>query len=210
MKKFIVWLSLLLLPCFSVSAIITGAGTNATQLNGATFAAPGPIGSGTASTGAFTGLTATTINGNTITTGSSTFTGTAAQTYTFPSATSTLADITTGSWTPTDGSGAALSFSQAAGTYVKIGKLVFLSARVTYPATADVSQAVINIPFTAGVAGNPQYNSVGATVTAGTAVKCQVDRGTTLLYFYAAGSTAATNAGQSALVVDFSITYQTP
>ena len=44
-------------------------------------------------TGALTiagGMTATTYNGHTFTTGSSTFTGTAAQTYTFPSATDTL------------------------------------------------------------------------------------------------------------------------
>ena len=52
---------------------------------------PGAIGGTTASTGAFTTLTGTTINGHTFTAGSSTFTGTAGQTYTFPTTTATLA-----------------------------------------------------------------------------------------------------------------------
>ena len=52
---------------------------------------PGKIGSKTASTGAFSTLTATTLNGNTFTTGSSTYTGTAAQTYTFPTTSATIA-----------------------------------------------------------------------------------------------------------------------
>lgn len=118
--------------------------------------------------------------------------------------------IQSGAWTPTDGSGASLAFSQAAGTYIKIGKLVFLSGRVTYPSTANASQAVLNIPFVAGVTGHPEYNSAGVIVTSGTATKCQVDRGSSLLYLYSSGNTGATNAGQSTLVVDFSIVYQTP
>jgi hypothetical protein len=44
------------------SLTVSGSGTNnATTLGGATFAAPGPIGSGTAGTGAFTTLTGTTL-----------------------------------------------------------------------------------------------------------------------------------------------------
>ena len=69
----------------SASGAVSGAGF----VN--LMAAPGPIGSTTASTGSFTTLSATTINGNTITAGSSTFTGTAAQVYTFPTTTATLA-----------------------------------------------------------------------------------------------------------------------
>jgi hypothetical protein len=42
--------------------------------DGSTFASPGPIGSETPSTGAFTTLTATTFNGNTITSGTGTLT----------------------------------------------------------------------------------------------------------------------------------------
>lgn len=118
---------------------------------------------------------------------------------------------TVSAWTPTDGSGAGLTFTQAAATAIKIGKLVFVSGRVTYPVTADTNGAVIgNLPYAAGVAGQPQYNSVGGVVTAGTAVKCQCDRGTTNLYFYSGTNVQATNVGQTAKVVDFSIVYQTP
>lgn len=61
MKKILILL-LAMATCCAQAAIISGAATNATTLNGATFAAPGPIGSGTPSTGAFTTLSA---SGNT-------------------------------------------------------------------------------------------------------------------------------------------------
>ncbi len=54
-------------PSSGVGTNITGV--NAAQLGGATFSAPGPIGGGTPSTAAFT-----TVNGNTITTGTGTLT----------------------------------------------------------------------------------------------------------------------------------------
>ena len=50
---------------FSVASTTNVANLNASSLNGATFAAPGPIGSGTASTGAFTTLSASgTVSGS--------------------------------------------------------------------------------------------------------------------------------------------------
>jgi hypothetical protein len=85
-----------------VSSTTNVANLNASSLSGATFPAPGPIGSTTASTGKFT-----TVNGNTITTGTGTLTlaaaktvtinntltlaGTDATTITFPSTSSTVA-----------------------------------------------------------------------------------------------------------------------
>ena len=113
-------------------------------------------------------------------------------------------------WTPTDASGAGLVFTQAAGTCIKTGKQVFISARVTYPVTADLSAAIILAPFVSGVAGQPQYNSTNACVTGGTAQKIVIDRGTAFIYLYAAGNTMATNAGQSGQLIDFSLVYQTP
>lgn len=46
-------------------------------------------------------------------------------------------------WTPTDNSGAALSFSGVSATYTRIGNLVFADFSITYPATADGSNASI-------------------------------------------------------------------
>lgn len=122
----------------------------------------------------------------------------------------TLPEQTTGSWTPTDQSGAGLTFTQAAGTYVKTGKQVFISARVTYPSTANTSLAVISAPFVSGVSGHPEYCSTGVVVSAGSATKIQIDRGSSLLYLYSSGNVGAMNAGQSGQVVDFSLVYQTP
>ncbi len=46
-------------------------------------------------------------------------------------------------WTPTDNSGAALSFSGVSATYTRIGNLVFAGFSITYPSTADGSHASI-------------------------------------------------------------------
>jgi hypothetical protein len=73
----------------------------------------------------------------------------------FPATQNAIADVNTlddyeeGSWTPIDSSGAALTFAAATGTYTKIGRIVIASFHVTYPATADGSNAIIGgLPFT--------------------------------------------------------------
>ncbi len=48
------------------------------------------------------------------------------------------------SWTPADGSGAALTFTGVSANYVQIGNMVFAYATVTYPSTVSGSNAVIN------------------------------------------------------------------
>ena len=54
-----------------------------------------------------------------------------------------------GTWTPTDASGAGLTFSTAIGYYIKIGRLVMVQGQVVYPATADGSDSLIGgLPFT--------------------------------------------------------------
>jgi hypothetical protein len=49
----------------------------------------------------------------------------------------------TGSWTPTDGSGASLTFTAVTANYTKIGNLVSAYFSVTYPSTASGSTAII-------------------------------------------------------------------
>jgi hypothetical protein len=46
-------------------------------------------------------------------------------------------------WKPTDGSGAGLTFTGVSATFTQIGNLVFAYANLTYPATADGSNAQI-------------------------------------------------------------------
>jgi hypothetical protein len=69
----------------------------------------------------------------------------------------TLDDYEEGTWTPTDASGAALSFTNTSGNcfYTKIGQIVIASFRVTYPSTADGANAKIGgFPFAAGSGTN--------------------------------------------------------
>lgn len=48
-----------------------------------------------------------------------------------------------GTWTPTDASGAGLTLTVNSAVYVRIGALVFVQAYITYPSTANGSQAKI-------------------------------------------------------------------
>ena len=61
----------------------------------------------------------------------------------------TLDDYEEGTWTPTDGSGAGLSFTiNGTSTYTKIGKQVICRAGLTYPVTASGANANIGgLPF---------------------------------------------------------------
>ena len=61
----------------------------------------------------------------------------------------TLDDYEEGLWTPTDGSGASLSFTSVTGNYTKIGNKVTCWTRLTYPSTASTAGAQLNgLPFT--------------------------------------------------------------
>ncbi len=101
-----------------------------------------------------------------------------------------------GTWTPTDGSGAALSFtSTATCTWVQVGKMTFASFRITYPATADVSAVVIaSLPFASknvGIATAPVIFSVENVGFPMTGVV--VNNGTTFSVSHADTGAAVTN-----------------
>jgi len=88
-----------------------------------------------------------------------------------------------GTWTPTDASGATLTFAQANGSYTRIGRQVTAWGFVTYPATADASGVEIGgLPFTSanvdavrggGMIGFCDASTVSSVLTNknGTAVK---------------------------------------
>jgi len=57
-----------------------------------------------------------------------------------------LDDYEEGSLTPTDQSGAGLTFTSALGRYTKVGRLVTFSMTVAYPVTANASAAIISRP----------------------------------------------------------------
>lgn len=64
---------------------------------------------------------------------------------------------TVGSWTPSDASGASLTFSAVSGAYTKIGNMIFAYGHVTYPSTASSAAATIGgLPFAVPAANYAQ------------------------------------------------------
>jgi len=61
---------------------------------------------------------------------------------------STLNDYETGTWTPTDTSGAGLTITNNFAYYTKIGNMVFASCDIQYPSTSNGSTAQFSMPFT--------------------------------------------------------------
>lgn len=119
----------------------------------------------------------------------------------------TLAD---GTWTPTDVSGAGLTFTTAAGTYTKVGRLVFWQVIVTYPVTADASNAKFSLPSGLAPEGgstNQGRSGAGAPTTDSTVVSAlQLANGVVL---YKSGMVAATNADMSGKQIYIGGTYYT-
>jgi len=62
-----------------------------------------------------------------------------------------LDDYESGTFTPTDGSGAGLTFTGAEGTYIKVGGQVTCWVKLTYPTTSDTTDASVQgFPFSFG------------------------------------------------------------
>ena len=76
-----------------------------------------------------------------------------------------LDDYEEGTWTPTDASGASLSFSTIdKNRYTKIGRFVMAHARIDYPSTSNTSTATVSLPVT------PSTDCI-ASVTGGVVVE---------------------------------------
>lgn len=77
-----------------------------------------------------------------------------------------LDDYEEGTWTPTDASGAGLTFATAAGWYTKVGRLVVATFRIIYPATANATASTFGgLPFTSGSGGSQQHQGSGLRYT---------------------------------------------
>ena len=115
-----------------------------------------------------------------------------------------------GSWTPTDASGASLSFSTVtAPTYTRIGRMVYLATEVTYPTTSNTAQARIGgLPFAvaSGTAFGAfvRYSNSGETTPFIIANPGQSD-----VILYANNGGTFSNALLSGHRFDFVAVYQT-
>jgi hypothetical protein len=122
----------------------------------------------------------------------------------------TLDDYEEGTWTPTDNSGAGLSFTGVSATYTKVGRLVNCLCELNYPVTASVASAnIAGLPFTSA---NTQANRSGGVVTISTTSSVQriypANNSTAFPLLNATGS-AVTNATCSGAQFNFCITFYT-
>jgi hypothetical protein len=105
------------------------------------------------------GLVSPTFSGNVTLTDGNLIIGTSGKGIDFSATPGTgtselLSDYEEGTWTPTDVSGAGLTFSGVSATYTKIGRQVTCNLFMTYPVTASVATAEIGgLPFAAGLYG---------------------------------------------------------
>lgn len=124
-----------------------------------------------------------------------------------------LADwgVEEGTWTPTDASGAGLTFTVQSAVYTKIGRTVTIQCVMTFPSTANASNIAIGgLPF-ALVAPTASVAPIDSD-KAGTAANAVARSSTSLtavLFANASDGTYWTNANFSTRIVTFSITYNT-
>lgn len=118
-----------------------------------------------------------------------------------------------GSFTPTDNSGASLTFAAAAGRYTRIGRTVFWQAAITYPTTASTANAQIaGLPLAVGGLGGANEGRAGAhvdvsNVGSGVGVLQGVGSTTGFAFYSSTGNTAITNVTLSGKVLYVSGTY---
>jgi hypothetical protein len=130
-----------------------------------------------------------------------------------------LDDYEEGTWTPviSDGTNNATMHASNGGTYIKVGKLVFIGAYVVQSSGGSVSGAirVTGLPFTvAGRAGVTVARGESFSITAGQSVGIAPGQGTTVadlfLWDSSAGSTdfLASEFGSGISSLMFSLTYE--
>lgn len=121
----------------------------------------------------------------------------------------TLDDYEEGTFVPTDASGAALSFTNPVGQYVKFGQKVDAWLAVIYPATASGANAIIgSLPFTALAFANGGYpGSIGFSNNS-LDTYCYVNPGTTSVLFYKNTGAAILNSDMNGRTVYVHVSYR--
>lgn len=114
-----------------------------------------------------------------------------------------------GSWTPGDGSGAGLVFTNVSSNYTRIGNMIFAYAQLTYPTTANASQAIINgfpINFPVPTYGQ-QCRITFANDTAGTAAFMLPNGGSANVPIYSSNGSTIANSVMSSSTLTFICIY---
>jgi hypothetical protein len=127
-------------------------------------------------------------------------------------ATTDLSDVTAPtSWTAADASGAGLSLTTSDTVYTKIGKACTVSFAITYPTTANSSNAQIGGVPVACAARNGTLNYVASGAIFGyiTAANAALQTNGQSLFILSQGGGVLTNANLSGLTIRGTITYIT-
>lgn len=119
-------------------------------------------------------------------------------------------DYEEGTWTPVDASGtlgAALAF--AVGNYSKIGRMVFASFMITYPASANTNTASIGgLPFSS-MTGNQTGGSAITYTDFGAFISVLKGAGNSTMLLCNASAAFLTNANMSGKTVRGTVSYMT-
>lgn len=117
---------------------------------------------------------------------------------------------TDGNYTPTDQSGAGLTFTNVEGHYRRVGNMVFFWGFVTYPVSSDTNQAAISLPFTSANIGAQANASVQTAHSASTTPTIGlINPNTSKFVFVTVGAVSVTNAAIANGNVYFSGSYAT-
>ena len=126
--------------------------------------------------------------------------------------TAIIAAIKTGTfpqtaWTPTDQSGAALTFTGVNCRFTQVGTLVHAFGTLTWPTTASAANATISLPV---AVPNVSYAAVPGSAIAGgntPMVILPVVNTSTATFVGTSGNALKTNANLSTLAVAFMLIY---
>lgn len=111
-------------------------------------------------------------------------------------------------WTPTDGSGAGLTFAGVSANYSRIGNMVFAYAQLTYPSTANGATAMLSgFPVAFPAATYSQQCSVSFSNVTGGVVRVVPTAGTSTATVYSAVGAAVTNTTMSTAQLNIMCIY---
>lgn len=115
-----------------------------------------------------------------------------------------------GTWTPTDGSGAGLSFTIAGtSTYTRIGRQVICRAGLSYPATASADIAQIGgLPFATAANGGASGQMFISACSSGTAIQGgYVGSSSTTVLLAGPAAALVQNSTMSGSLIYFTVIY---
>jgi hypothetical protein len=112
----------------------------------------------------------------------------------------TLNDYETGTWTPTDVSGAGLSYTLGATSYTKIGNMVYASCVITFPSNSNGLANAFSLPFSAASYVNNLFGGVVGYTNYGSGLVL-LGNGISSMSVYNTAGTQLTNASLSGLQI---------